>query len=138
MFHNHLRVIEIKLQKGVDRLKSRPYMALTETETPTNNRQKRFGRQHKRTTVPRYEKSGYLGCPLHFVGGSLTLLVLDEGTCGRRRPIRGASGSVYGLFKSLPHMSFVSITFDKCRYRLLKFDIAVSGFTRAVIIVTQT
>jgi len=35
-------------------------------------------------------------------------------------------------------MSFVSITFDKCRYRLLKFDAAVSGFTRAVVIVTQT
>ena len=87
------------------------------------------------------EISGCDGCPLSFVASAVSwwlfeIVGLDEGTCGRRRPIRGASGSVYGLIKSLPYMSFVSITFDKCRYRLLKFDAAVSGFTRAVAIVT--
>ena len=40
-------------------------------------------------------------------------------------------------------MSFVSITFDKCRYRLPKFDAAVGGvgvlpLIRAVVFVTQT
>ena len=44
-----------------------------------------------------------------------------------------------GLFYAVTsYMSFVSITFDKCRYRLLKFDAAVGGFTRAATIVTQT
>ncbi|MCZ8172435.1 MAG: hypothetical protein O9272_11935 [Brevundimonas sp.] len=43
-----------------------------------------------------------------------------------------------GFLMPMSDMSFVSITFDKCRYRLLKFDAAVGGFTRAAFIVTQT
>ena len=116
--------------------------ALTESRVrlrgPFTGRERRFKRLKRPVAnidgqqVPRKQKSGNDGCPPDFVasavvGGSLTLSVFDEGTCGRRRPVRGASGSVYGLIKSLPDMSFVSITFDKCRYRLLKFGIAVGG-----------
>ena len=38
-----------------------------------------------------------------------------------------------GYFKPSHTLSFVSITFDKCRYRLPKFDAAVDGFSRAVV-----
>ena len=37
-------------------------------------------------------------------------------------------GSAFGRDRSgMSYMSFVSITFDKCRYRLPKFGIAVGG-----------
>ena len=55
-----------------------------------------------------------------YVDGSLTSSVLDEGTCGRRRPVRGAQGSGYGLIKPSHTLSFVSITFDSAGIGSLK------------------
>ena len=139
-----LRSFEIKLQKGVDRLNHPPYMAAHRNGDAAKN-----GRNASVANTDGQQSPGipigerwlsasfcrFGGC----AGGSLTLSVLDEGTCGRRRPVRRASGSGYGLFKSLPYMSFVSITFDKCRYRLLKFGVCGQRVsTRAVSIVTQT
>ena len=47
----------------------------------------------ERTDVPRSNQSGSTSCPLLLLDGSLTLSIFDEGTCGRRRPVRGAQGS---------------------------------------------
>nr|ALG05323.2 hypothetical protein 5H7_022 [uncultured bacterium 5H7] len=42
-------------------------------------------------------KIGDTSCPPLTVGGSLTLSVLDEGTCGRRRLLPGLQGSGWQL-----------------------------------------
>ena len=41
----------------------------------------------------------------------------------------GLRAPVDRLIMPMSDMSFVSITFDKCRYRLPKFDAAVGGFS---------
>jgi len=126
------RVREIKLQKGVDPTQGRPYMPahrrgpagfdwLCSFRSPTQN-----GRP-----VPRC-KSGSHCCPPLALDGSLTLSVFDEGTCGRRRPVRGPQGSGNRLLMPTPHpvraprlrmddaCSFVSITFDSAGIGSLK------------------
>ena len=88
-FLRFLRVHEIKLQKGVDPTQCPTYMAPTDAALPVSHwlrslRSPTFVGQ----PVPRC-KSGCHCCPPLLLDGSLTLLVFDEGTCGRRRPVRG-------------------------------------------------
>ena len=108
---------------------------LTERDAARNDGAS-IGRQHRRTTGPPKEKIGerWLSASFRRFGADpevarwlFDIVGLDEGTCGRRRPVRRASGSDDRFFKPMPYMSFVSITFDKCRYRLPKFGIAVGG-----------
>jgi hypothetical protein len=121
-----LRAPEIKLQKAVDRIRGRPYMALTDaaltasTATATTLRSP-VNSDSRSPGVNR----GTMRCPPFLSGGSLTSLVFDEGTCGRRRPVRGPQGSGNRLTQADRHIrsraprllgwqacSFVSITFD--------------------------
>ena len=62
------------------------------------------GRQQIRIAGPSVLNRGTKRCPLLLSGGSLTLLVFDEGTCGRRRPVRGPQGSGYRLTKPMPRL----------------------------------
>ena len=119
-----LRSAEIRrccsyVKKAIDGAKPPPYMAAS-PDGDAASRQAWFGRQHGRTSSFPMERSGMIGCPPDFVALWVAGLVwwffdivgLDEGTCGRRSPVRGSLGSGYRLIKSLPCMSFVSITFD--------------------------
>ncbi len=51
-----------------------------------------LGRQHNRTHVPRYQKSGSHRCPLLMLSVLFDIVGFDEGTCGRRPRVRQLLG----------------------------------------------
>ena len=92
---------------------------LTDAALPVSTGSDRFGRQHRTDSLSPGHKSGSNHCPPLMLVGSLTSSVFDEGTCGRRRPVRGPQGSGNRLFKPTTTLSLVSITFDSAGNRLL-------------------
>ena len=100
-------------KKGVDRLKLLTYMPLHRT----GRRDRCFsGRQHDGQLVSRPEKRGMVVVRLYCsarvycwfglaVVRFFDIVGLDEGTCGRRRPVRGSLGSGNRLIKSMPQVA---------------------------------
>jgi len=103
-FLRFAKFFEIKLQKGVDPTQARPYMPLHRRGADGFNRLHRIGRQHQSDNRSPGENRGAIVVRFCLLDGSLTLLDYDEGTCGRRRPVRGPQGLGNRLTLSrLPH-----------------------------------